>query len=188
MLNFRFITLITALIAILTSGCGKQGNPTQRTRIIQRTGQTTGAPNHIEYQAQNLGINVNWEETVVLKDDGYQLELEHVISVNGNRQSIHGIVPLGVGSCDQVEQITYDVFMGKVVDDTVYTSIAVATCWMGNNLHLGFNVMAWNTQGLTQQFVLVDFSQALMKSIQKKLFQQNQGDYLPNWMARQFLQ
>jgi len=186
MITFKSFNFLTTLILILTFGCGQHSKQTNRARIIQRPAQTTGAPTQVEIQAQNLGINANWEETVVLKDDGYQLELEHMISVNGNMQSIKGTVTLGVGSCDKMDQITYDVFMGEMVSPNTYTAMAVATCWVGHNLHLGLSLMAWNTLGLTQQFVLLNLAQNSIKSIQKDLSQTFHSGYLPDWIARQF--
>jgi hypothetical protein len=178
-----FAIILTAFIA---SGCGPQVNSTTRTRLIQRPAQTTGAPQQIESQAQNLGINVNWEETLVLSDEGDRLNLEHTFSINGQKQKLQTMVTLGLGSCDKASQISYDAYMGQTLSNSVYSALGVSTCWVGHNLHIGLSVMGWNNQGLTQQFVFVNLDQGSIRSIQKGITQPNQWGYLPDWIAQQF--
>jgi len=187
MTSVKFFSLTAILGALLLTGCGPQVNSTSRTRAVTRPAQITGANNQVESQARASGININWDQTIILADEGDQLQLEHTVTVNGQAQKIKSSVSLGTGSCNHADGMTYDASMGQSLNNSIFTAVGVSTCWVNHDLHLGLSVMAWNqSHELTQQFILVNLDKRELRSILKVLVTANQAGYLPSWIESLF--
>jgi hypothetical protein len=140
-----------------------------------------------EQQAQTLGLQVNWEATEILEDTGYSLTLAHEYKINGQSLMMQNQLEISTADCRESTRLPYQV--GPVFQSgSVYTTIAHTTCWQGHTLYVGVGLMAWNQNGLVQQFILLDLSQDEVARLSKGLGQQGFEPlgYLPTWVSRQF--
>lgn len=172
----------------LVSGCANQVQPKTRVRTIERPQQYTGMPSPVqEQQAQNLGLQVNWEATEILEDTGYSLTLAHEYKVNGQSLMMQNQIEISTADCRDGARLPYQV--GPVFQTgSVFTTIAHTTCWQDHTLYVGVGLMAWNQNGLVQQFILLDLSQDEVARLSKGLGQNGFEPlgYLPHWVSRQF--
>jgi len=180
-----FIALL--LSALVFSSC-HQKTKTSKIRAIERPNLQTGTNQTTETQIQNLQLNVNWNQTQILEDQGYQLVLKHTIEVNNKKFELDNRVEIGTGECTNLNAITYDVFNVVTHSNNIYTALGLSTCWINHDLFLGLTVMGWNNQALVQQFVLMNLKSNQLVLLQKNLVSSQNSDYLPSWMARHFVQ
>jgi hypothetical protein len=180
------IRLFVALAALSAIACAKKDNSLAARSIVRPAG--TSAP-AVDATAQNLGININWDKTEILSSDPTSATLQHTYTINGKSQTFQQVLNVTAGDCSDAYNMSYDAEMinyNEKTPTTVYTALGSTACYDGVDIYAGLSFMAWTTSTVTQQFVLLNISDATATQIQKQVVPFSSAVYLPDWVSSQF--
>lgn len=175
-----------AILLLSTLACGKKDHTIPAKKIVRPAG--TSQP-QVDTQAQQLGINIDWKSTEVIGEENGRAKLTHVFIVNGQEKTFSNSVALNKTTCANADMMTYDAEMTSKSNESIYTALGSTSCSDSDIQYVGLSFMAWNAQNqLTQNFVLLNITDAKTSMVSKQVISTSYATYLPDWVAQMAFQ